>query len=139
MNQMQESTGRRVWRIVYPLLVYYGVSILVGIIIGVILNAVFYYFTRSNEGIAFATLLSVVIWYIICGISVPEIRPDWKEILLLLIAIPLYILAGFYLEAILGLVVYTASVLLLSLLLMRDSLLGVWNIAVGLVRKRLGR
>ena len=36
---MQESTGRRVWRIVYPLLVYYGVSILVGIIIGVILSA----------------------------------------------------------------------------------------------------
>ena len=117
----------------------YLTQLIAVIIIGVILNAVFYYFTRSNEGIAFTTLLSVVIWYIICGISVPEIRPDWKEILLLLIAIPLYILAGFYLEAILGLVVYTASVLLLSLLLMRDSLLGVWNIAVGLVRKRLGR
>ena len=39
MNQMQESTGRRVWRIVYPLLVYYGISILVGVIIGMILSA----------------------------------------------------------------------------------------------------
>ena len=38
MNQMQESGGRKVWRIVYPLLVYFGVSIAVGIIIGVIFS-----------------------------------------------------------------------------------------------------
>ena len=39
MYPMQESGGRRVWRIVYPILVYFGVSIIVGIIIGVIVSA----------------------------------------------------------------------------------------------------
>lgn len=109
------------------------------IIVGVILNAVFYYFTRSNEGIAFATLLSVAIWYVICCISVPEIKPDWKEILLVTIAIPLFILNGFYLEAIVGFVVYVVGVLVLSLILMRDSVTAVWNMMFGMVRKRLGK
>ena len=109
------------------------------IIVGVILNAIFYYFTRSNEGIAFATILSVVIWYVICCISVPEIKPDWKEILLVAIAIPLFILSGFYLEAIVGFVVYVVGVLLLSLILMKDSVTAVWNMVFGIVRKRLGK
>lgn len=109
------------------------------IIVGVILNAIFYYFMRSNEGIAFATLLSVVIWYVICCISVPEIKPDWKEILLVVIAIPLFIMSGFYLEAIVGFVVYVAGVLASSLILMKDSVIAVWNVVFGIVRKRLGR
>ncbi|WP_036609247.1 hypothetical protein [Oribacterium sp. P6A1] len=109
------------------------------IIIGVILNAIFYYFARSNEGIAFATLLSVVIWYVICCISVPEIMPDWKEILFVIIAIPLFILSGFYLEAIVGFVVYMAGVLVLSMIFMKESLTAVWNMVFGMVRKRLGR
>ena len=109
------------------------------IIIGVILNTIFYYFTRSNEGIAFATLLSVIIWYLICSLSVPEIRPDWRELLLAAAAIPLFILAGFYLEAIAGFLVYGAGVLILSFLLMRDSLLGLWNMAFGMILKKLGK
>lgn len=109
------------------------------IIIGVILNAAFYYFTRCNEGIAFATLLSVVIWYVICCISVSEIKPDWKEILLVVISIPLFILTGFYLEAIVGFVVYVGSVLILFMLLMRDSVKAVWNMVFGMIRKKLGR
>lgn len=109
------------------------------IIIGVILNAAFYYFTRCNEGIAFATLISVVIWYIICCISVPEIKPDWKEILLVVIALPLFILSGFYLEAVVGFAVYVAGVLILSLILMKDSVQAVWNMAFGIIKKKLGR
>ena len=107
------------------------------IIIGVFLNAVFYYFTRCNEGIAFATLISVVIWYIICCVSVPEIKPDWKEKLLLVISIPLFILSGFYLEAIVGFVVYVAGVLILSTLLMRDSVKAVWDMVFGTIKRKL--
>lgn len=109
------------------------------IIVGIALNAVFYYFMRSNEGIAFATLLSVVIWYVICCISVPEIKPDWKEILLVIIAIPLFIVSGFYLEAVIGFMVYVGGVLILSIILMRDSVKSVWNTVFGMVRKRLGK
>ena len=39
MNQTQESGGRKVWRIIYPVLVYLGVSIVAGLIIGVVLSA----------------------------------------------------------------------------------------------------
>lgn len=109
------------------------------VLIGVVLNAVFYHFSRSNEGIAFATLISVVIWYIICCISVPEIKPDWKESMLMVTSIPLFILSGFYLKAIVGFLVYVAGVLSLSLLLMRDSVTAVWSMAFGKVRKKLGK
>ena len=113
---------------------------LVGVIIvGVILNAAFYYFTRCNEGIAFATLIAVAIWFIICCVSVPEIMPDWKEILLVVISIPLFILSGFYLEAIVGFVVYVTGVLILSMILMRDSVQAVWNMAFGIIKKKLGK
>ena len=108
------------------------------IIIGVILNSAFYYFTRSNEGIAFATLISVVIWYSICCLSVSEIKTDWREILQVVISIPIFILSGFYLEAIIGFIVYVGSVLILSMLLMRESVKAIWSIVFGIIKK-MGR
>ena len=39
MNQMQDSWGRRIWRIICPLLIYLGVNIIVGIAIGLVLSA----------------------------------------------------------------------------------------------------
>ena len=37
MNQIQESTGRKMWRILYPLLVYFGCSIVVGLLLAVVM------------------------------------------------------------------------------------------------------
>ena len=109
------------------------------IIIGTILNAVFFYVTRCNEGIAFATLISVIIWYIICCISVPEIKPDWKEMMFVTISIMLFICSGIFLEAIVGFLLYFIGVLILAILFMNESLRAVGNLVLGMVRKRLGK
>lgn len=116
----------------------YLIQLIVVVIIGIILNTVGYLISHSNESIAFATLASVIVWYIICCISVKELKPDWKENLLLIILVPVYILCGFFLSSIAGFATYIIFALLFSFLLMRENLIEVVNMIKKIVRKRIG-
>jgi len=108
------------------------------IIVGAVLNGIAYLLTHSNEGIAFATLATVIIWYIVCCVSVKEILPDWKENVLLIVVVPTFLVCGFLLPSILGFVVYILVSIIMSFVLMRDTLLAVFDMAYGIVKKKIG-
>jgi len=112
-------------------------QLLVVVGIGAVLNIIAYFITHSNEGIAFATLASVVIWYVICCLSVKEIAPDWKENLLVAIAILLFIVTGFFMDAIPGFLVYVGAILIFSFVLQKEALSVAWNIATSMIRRKI--
>lgn len=112
-------------------------QLIIAIIIGCILNLAFYFILHSIEGIAFATLISVIIWYIMCSFTVKEIKPDWKEILVLTVSIVVFILSGFYLPAILGFIVYVAIISLLCFFFMKNDFYGMIKMATDMVMKKL--
>jgi O-antigen/teichoic acid export membrane protein len=114
-------------------------QLLIAIGLGVGFNIVFYLAFRSNEGIAFATLLSVVCWYVICCFSVDEIKPDAQELVVLGVGIPAFILAGFFLPSIAGFFAYLGVVLLLCIAFMRKDLVGMISMAKTMVMKKLER
>ncbi|MCD8221977.1 MAG: hypothetical protein LUD07_07305, partial [Clostridiales bacterium] len=115
----------------------YFKQLVAAIAIGCILNSVFYFLFRSNEGIAFATLLSVIFWYIICSFSVKEIRPDFKEIIVLVSGISSFIILGFFMPSIIGFLLYVFVILVLCILFMRKDLIVLVNMALDIIKKRI--
>lgn len=112
-------------------------QLVIAIVIGCILNAIFYFILHSIEGIAFATLISVIIWYIMCSFTVKEIKPDWKEILVLAVSIVAFILSGFYLPSILGFIVYVVVISLLCFFFMQKDFYAMIKMATDMVMKKL--
>lgn len=112
----------------------YMKQLVVLIIFSCILNTAFYLVFKSIEGIAFATLLSVIFWYAICSFTVKEIKPDWKEISVLIIGILTFILSGIFLPSIIGLVVYIVVVFSLCGVLMKKDLFALINMVLRSVK-----
>lgn len=111
-------------------------QLIVVIIIGTVLNGAAYFINHSNEAIALATLVSVIIWYFICCVSVKEILPDWKENLMLIIVVPLFIGCGCFLPSILGFVIYIIAAFILSFVLMKESLYDVVELAMSIIKRK---
>ena len=107
------------------------------IVLGCVLNAIFYKLMGNNEGIALATLISVIAWYVVCSATVKEIRPDFKEIVMLATGIIAFILLGFMTSAILGFVIYVFLIMGMSYLFMWDELMAVFKTGTGFIRKKL--
>lgn len=116
----------------------YFLQLVAVIVVGAVLNGIAYLITHSNEGIAFATLATVIIWYVVCCLSVKEILPDWRENLLLIVVVPTFLVCGFKLPSILGFVVYLLVSIIMSVALMRDTVVAVLDMAYGIVKKKIG-
>ena len=117
----------------------YFKQLVISIIIGCIFNAVFYFIFHSIEGIALATLISVTIWYVMCCISVKEIRPDWKEIVILCVSIVLFILCGMTFWSVIGFAIYVSVMVFLCTVLMKKEFLGIFSLVKSMVQKRIHR
>lgn len=99
----------------------YFLQLVVIIVVGVVFNAAGYFLFKTNEAIAGATLLSVICWYVICSFSVKELIPTWKELLILAIALPTYIICGVFLSAVGGCIIYLTVICILAFSLMREE------------------
>lgn len=112
-------------------------QLIIAIVLGCVLNAIFYFIFHSIEGIAFATLISTIFWYIMCSFTVKEIKPDWKEVLVLTISILAFIFSGFCLPSILGFFIYISVILALCLILMKKDFLAMIKMGTDMVKKKL--
>ena len=108
-------------------------------VVGTVLNVVAYLISQTNEAIALATLVSVIVWYIICCTSVKEIRPDWRENTMLLVAIPVFIWTGCRISAVIGFFVYIGTVLPLSVVLMREDMTSIFSFITDIIKGRIER
>lgn len=106
------------------------------VVVGIILNAIAYVLTKSNEGIAIATLISSICWYLICSFSVKELRPDLKEYALLLPLIVFWC-SGIFLDPIMGFFIYICSVLICCYIFDKQDFYTMIQIVSSNITKRL--
>jgi len=97
------------------------------LIIAVILNGVFYYYTRSISAIAAATLTTNVIWLLYCEWENPDLRVGYKSVLSLTILITVYMVTGAKCNSIIGCIIYCGVGILLCATLMRETFIYVWK------------
>ena len=100
--------------------------------LAVILDTIVCLSAKSIDLVAYATLISIVFWYLLCEHDYPSLHRDWKEIIFHVGCMSSYILSGIYLNQILGFVVYGTVFALLTVLFYRKDI----KYAINLVLKR---
>lgn len=91
------------------------------VILSIILNLVFYNINKAIESIALATLITNVIWLIIGEIDFKEYRLQVKDYSYIIVLLILFIICGVFVNSILGFLIYIISVIVLSLLLLKET------------------
>lgn len=103
------------------------------LVLGAAYNTVFYLLMHSIEGIAIGTLLSVLTWYIICLISVPEIRFGWKEHAALVLCLAAFLTAGYLLPSLIGFAAYVVFAAIVCLIFIRKSFISAIQAGLNMV------
>jgi hypothetical protein len=113
----------------------YLYQIVLMVFLSVIFNAILYYVLRSMFAIAMATLITNLIWLILCEVENPELRYQWKSMAAFGLIMGIYLFAGFALNSVLGFMVYLASVFAICLLFMRKNFVLLVNKGMQFLKK----
>ena len=111
----------------------YFVKMSAVIIVGIILNVICYIIMGTKEAFALGTLLSAVIWYILCQPDFAHFKMTVKENIYVFIVLLCFLYSGFMLNSVAGLLVYITAVLLLDFLFMKEELF----ILYGMIYKKV--
>lgn len=106
------------------------------VVIAGLLNTIFFVFFRNMEAFALGTLISAVIWLLLCYIDFKEFKVGWKETVYLFIQAGVFLFTSIYLQSILGFIIYLVCTILSLVCLMNNELknMGKW-----LKTKKLGK
>ena len=91
-------------------------------IVAVILNCVLYFFSKQVESFAYATLITAIVWQIYCEIENSKLRFNNNEYVSIILLFISYFVAGNITNAIMGLLLYLLSFLIIVIIFMRDTL-----------------
>lgn len=99
----------------------YFTKLLIVIMCGFILNILCYLILRSKESFAIGTLVSAIIWLVLSSYDIKDIKWTYKEIIYLALIEALYLTTGILANSVIGFFSYVASVVLLSLIMLRSD------------------
>ena len=80
---------------------------------------------KSMYSFAFATLLTALLWYIVCEILTKELRADIRENIAVALMVSMYLVCGLKMNAIIGCICYVIAFGLILIFLMRDTLMEI--------------
>lgn len=92
------------------------------LVIGISLNLLFYIILKNVISFAIATLVTSIIWLIICEITEKEICFKLNEYIAIAIIIFIYLFIGIKINAILGFLIYIISVILITCIFMNKTI-----------------
>lgn len=104
-----------------------------------VLNAVFYYGYQSTASFAIATLLTNIIWLILCEYQSREIRYSKKACASIVILLTVYMATGYGCSSIVGCLIYLVAGILVGVTLMQESFFFVIESLIGTVKSKLSK
>ena len=93
------------------------------LILAVFSNAIMLYYFRNMQVIAMATLFTSIVWFFICEFRRPDLRFHIKEYLYILALLSVYLLAGSYINSIIGFFIYYFAFVILSFAFFKDTII----------------
>lgn len=90
--------------------------------LSILLNIIFYLWNPSMESIAFATLITNILWFIIGEIDFKDYRYKKSEYCYIILELSLFLICGLYLNAVIGGILYLGVSLILSYIFMKNSM-----------------
>lgn len=107
------------------------------LILAAILNGAFYMVKHSMIAIALATLVTNIVWLVMCEVQNPELRYNVKTTLCILIMLVVYIFAGYGMNSIVGCILYCVVGLVCLLLFMRESFMFAVNSVMSTIKSKM--
>ncbi len=106
----------------------YFIQMICMIFTGFILNYIFFKIYGNTTSIAVATFITSLIWFISCEIIDRKIAFGIKEYIAIILIIIVYVLSGFMLDAIVGMLIYVIFTLIICFIFMRNTTIYLFNI-----------
>lgn len=111
-------------------------QMIVMIVVGIILNVIFYLIWRDMRSFAIATMITAMIWMYVCEWIAFELRFSLKENISIILVMTIYLFAGNFMGSISGGILYCAAVVFIFIVFMRDKVEYVLEQVVNTLRKR---
>ena len=112
----------------------YFAEVLIVIIVGFLFNVGLFTVVRIKESFAIGTLLSAIVWFIICQIDFRELRLKLRELIYQIIVLIIFLTCAILFNSILGFFVYIMGILITALIFMRDDFWGLMNFYFSLIK-----
>lgn len=109
----------------------YMIQLLQVLAIGFVINVIAWNIEKCKESFAVGTFITVLIWICICSRQFPILRAKLKQFVTVLVSLIVYILCGYFFEAIIGAVIYITVMTILVLLVMPESYREIWEFVIG--------
>ena len=100
----------------------YFIKLVFILFVGFAFNVIGYLILKNKESFAYGTLLSSIIWFVISGMDFKYLKLNIKEIAFIFLELFLFLLLGFWTEAIVGGGLYILISFILVYFLMNDTM-----------------
>lgn len=100
---------------------YFIIMILI-VVLSIILNIILYAIFKNIEGVAIATLITSIVWFIIGEIDFREYRLDLKKYIYIFGILIIFLICGQIPNSIVGCIVYIIITLIASFILIDDTI-----------------
>lgn len=107
------------------------------LILAGILNGAFYIINHSMIAIALATLATNIVWLVLCEIQNADLRYNTKTALFVIIMLVVYLFSGYYMNSILGCILYCAIGFICLIIFMRESFMFLVDTVIATVKSRV--
>ena len=117
----------------------YFIKLVIVLVIGFVLNALFYYVLKTKESFAIATLCSAIIWFFISKVDFARFSITYREYIYIFSCLGCFLFAGVHTKSYVGLPIYLSTDLLLLAILMPGTMRKLIGIGIEHFRKLLYR
>ena len=117
----------------------YFVKLAIIIVVGFVTNLMAYFIFHNKEGFAIATMVSLLVWLILCQLDFKDFNMSISEIVYLALASITFYCVGVISNPILSFFLYIVLILTLSFLIMRKEFIELIGLALSSVRRILFR
>lgn len=100
----------------------YFIIMMLIVVLSIILNIILYSIFKSIEGIAVATLITSIVWFIIGEVDFKEYRLDLKKYIYIFSILILFLICGQIPNSIVGCILYIIITAIASFILMDDTI-----------------
>ena len=115
----------------------YFIIMIIMVVFSIISNAIAYLVFKDMIAIAAATLLTNIIWLIIGEIDFKIYRLRFKDYLYIFLSLLLFLLYSFIFNAVIGGIVYIFTIIIISLILQKDSFFKFFNLFKEIIKRKL--
>lgn len=117
----------------------YFIKLSIVIFSAAVFNSSCYYFWPCKEAFALGTLLSAVLWFLLCQRDFKDIELGFREYIFLFSLLVLFLSSGICFNSVIGGVVYYLGYMILSIALMKKRFISFIRLGKNVIKRKIER